>query len=61
MSIKSIVYGGKNELTTECLQKIQEIYLAKKSPHHLTELKFIDVKCKPDDINMMIQNIMPDF
>lgn len=43
----SIVYGGgSNELTTESLQAIIDLYLSKKPPFSINELKIIQPRLR---------------
>jgi hypothetical protein len=39
--VKSIVYGGANELTGESYEALKELYLSKRRPNALRELKLV--------------------
>ena len=42
--LKSIVYGGRNELNKDAYEALRDLYLCKRGPSTLLELKLIDAK-----------------
>ena len=46
LQLKSIVYGGANEFTKQAYEAIRDLYLSKKAPHQLQELKLLGVQVR---------------
>ena len=60
--LKSIVYTNKNEISYEAFEQMRDIYLQKRAPHTLHELKLVDVKCcDAEVVSQILIELLRDF